>query len=287
MPSRPQTWCAALAAALLLLATTAEARFGKGGSRGRSSSGRGSGAQRGSSHGASAVGSKRSDSGSDTPRARPSRGPGRTRYSPAASGVVVAGGGGVAVAYRPYSPSEFFVEDPPEPEKLVRLGLEAQTARRGGGLGLHFALEEERVGVSTRLSTLSLRPAEDDGSERARLFLGGANLTFAAAVSHKGRLRLETGVAVTRVPGVTFVGPSLGMSFERCLLGELDLEGSAQWVPVPHLQLEGQMGLSLHLGPLLLRAGWRGLLLDDRGRINGVTLKQRVGGPYTGVGLAF
>ncbi|WP_095978547.1 hypothetical protein [Melittangium boletus] len=253
-----------MAAGCLLAAPSAEARFGKAGSR---------------AHGASAVGKTRSEG------KPPRRGPQRPTLAPSTAIWVSAGVS--TVAYRPYSPpSERFFEDPPEAQKQVRLGVEAQGVKQGGALGLHFALEEERWGVSTRWTSLSLR-AEDGLGGRDTLHLGGANVTFAAAVSHKGRLRFEGGVAVARAPGATFLGPSLAMTFERCLLGELDLEGGVQWVPVPHLQLDAQLGLALHLGPLALRAGWRGLLLNDRGLVDKVVHRDVLAGPFAGLGLHF
>ena len=282
MPHVPQTWCAALAAGCLLTAPPAEARFGKAGGGGGSKDTSGS-----STHGASAVGAARSESRGDRGgEARASgRGPRRTALAPSTSIWVSAGVS--AVAYRPYSPpSERFFEDPPEAETQVRLGVEAQRVKQGSALGVRFALEEERWGVSTRWTSLSLR-AEDGLGGKDRLHLGGANVPSAAAVSHKGRLRFEGGVAVARAPGATFVGPSMAMTFERCLLGELDLEGGVQWVPVPHLQLDAQLGLALHLGPLSLRAGWRGLLLDDRGHVDGIAHRDVLGGPFAGLGLSF
>ncbi|MFY0582634.1 hypothetical protein ACN28S_57600 [Cystobacter fuscus] len=58
-------------------------------------------------------------------------------------------------------------------------------------------------------------------------------------------------------------------------------------MPLPHLQVDGQLGLSLHLGALTVRGGWRGLYLDDRGLVDRVVHKERIGGPFGGVGLSF
>jgi hypothetical protein len=60
-----------------------------------------------------------------------------------------------------------------------------------------------------------------------------------------------------------------------------------QWVLIPHLQLDGQAGLAVHLGVLTLRAGWRALLLDERGLVDGEVHRDVLGGPFGGLGLNF
>jgi hypothetical protein len=169
---------------------------------------------------------------------------------------------------------------------LVRMSLEGSARKDVGSVGFQLGLEGRRWGVSTRLAGLSLE-AKDRGSGTAHVQLAEAHVTFAPAVGPRGRWRLEGGVAAARAPGVTFVGPSLAMSFERCLWGSWDLEGRLQWVPLPQLQLDGQLGLAVHLGVLTLRAGWRGLLLDDRGTVNGEAHRNTLSGPFGGLGLNF
>jgi hypothetical protein len=169
---------------------------------------------------------------------------------------------------------------------MVRLGVDAFAVTEGHAVGLGLGLEGRRWGVSTRITGLRLRA--DDGSEETdHIELMEANVTYAPFASERGRIRLEGGVAAARAPDVTFIGPSVAASFERCIFGALDLEGRVQWVPLPHLQLDAQLGLGLHLGALTLRGGWRGLLLDDRGLLDGVRHRDRMGGPFAGIGLHF
>ncbi|WNG22709.1 hypothetical protein F0U62_00735 [Cystobacter fuscus] len=282
MPSCRSTWCAALAAGCFLTAPLAEARFGASTPEGA----RGSESRSPRTHDASPVGTE-PERPAPAPRAEPpATRPRRGLLVPRAGWVP----GAIFVAayqqrHRDYpARREEFEEE--GSARLVRLGLEAQSARQGSGLGFHFGLEEERWGIATRLGGLSLK-AEDDSGGRDRLYLADAHVTYAAAASERGRLRIETGVGAVRAPDATFVGPSLALSFERCLLGALDLEGRIQWVPLPHLQVDGQLGLALHLGALTVRGGWRGLYLDDRGLVDRVVHKERIGGPFAGVGLSF
>ncbi|EPX64247.1 hypothetical protein D187_005381 [Cystobacter fuscus DSM 2262] len=285
MPSSRSTWCAALAAGCFFTAPLAEARFG-GSSTSTPRDARASESRSPSTHDASPVRTE-PESPAPAPRAEPPA----TR---ARRGLIVPRAGWVpgaafVAAYRQHR--DYPARRPEQPEEegsthLVRLGVEAQSARQGHALGLNFGLEEERWGIATRLGGLSLK-AEDDVGGRDRLYLADAHVTYAAAVSHRGRLRIETGVAAVRAPDATFVGPSLALSFERCLFGALDLEGRIQWVPLPHLQVDGQMGLALHLGALSVRGGWRGLYLDDRGLVDRVVHTEGIGGPFAGVGLSF
>jgi hypothetical protein len=176
--------------------------------------------------------------------------------------------------------------DEPNRTLLVRMGVEGFALREGGALGFGLGIEGRRWGVSTRLTALTLRP--DDGSEGTdHIQLAEANVTLAAYASERGRIRVEGGIAWARAPDIIFIGPNMALSFERCLFGALDLEGRIQWVPVPHQQLDGQLGLAVHLGILSLRGGWRGLLLDDRGLLDGERHRDRMGGPFAGLGLSF
>ncbi|WNG40895.1 hypothetical protein F0U61_49780 [Archangium violaceum] len=170
---------------------------------------------------------------------------------------------------------------------LFRLGFEGQSLgdMEGSALALNVGLEGKVVGVNG--SALSLTLPTDDGTEgEDEIDLYAAHLTLAMYSSPRGRLRGELGVAAAKAPDITFVGPSLGLSFEHCLGGALDVEARAQLVPVPYLQLDSQAGLALHLGVVALRGGWRYLLLDDRGHVDGQAHRDTFSGPYVGLGLS-
>jgi hypothetical protein len=289
VPFSKQVLCAALAAGCVLGTTAAEARFGRSGggasSGSHGSDGNGSGPR---VHDATPVGWD-SDSGSSTGHGggngRP-RTPRRTALRPGwySPHVFI----GAAHSY-PYRPRRWEREQPEErgPGLLVRLGVEGFAVKDGGALGGHLGIEGRHWGFSTRLTSLGLS-AEDGSGGRDRIQLGEVNLTFAPVASKHGRLRLEAGVAAARAPDITFIGPSVALSFERCLFGPLDVEGRLQWVPVPHVQLDGQAALALHLGVLTLRGGWRGLLLNDKGYIEeGVEHQDVMGGPFAGLGFNF
>ncbi|WP_375769514.1 hypothetical protein NR798_01120 [Archangium gephyra] len=210
---------------------------------------------------------------------------GRPLLTPGIGWISVSGAS--APYYRRYRPRAV-TQEPDEPSHpvMVRMGVEANVLPEGGAVGFNLGIEERRWGVSARINSLSLNT--EDGSEgKDHITLADASVTFSPLASEHGRLRWEAGVAMARAPDITFIGPSLAMSFERCLFGPLDVEGRVQWVPLPHLQLDGQAGLAMHMGALTVRAGWRGLLLDDRGHLDGVVHRERMGGPFAGVGLHF
>jgi hypothetical protein len=190
----------------------------------------------------------------------------------------------------PYSHTpELDVRAEPEPVRspvLVRMGLTGQAMGGGGALGLNLGLEGKRWGVDGALTALTL-PTDDGTEGEDKLGLYSAHLTYALISSDQGRLRAEAGMAVATAPDVTFMGPSVALSFERCLFGGLDVEGRGQLVAVPYTQLDAQAGLGLHLGILTLRGGWRWLLLNDHGLVDDEVHQDVFAGPYAGLGLNF
>ena len=301
MPIPKQMQCAALAAGCFIYTAPAEARFGKGGGGGSHSSGSHSSSGSYSSGGDGPAWMPHVHGASEGPRVHDATPVGRDSNGGGGGGgrdpgprrpVFVPGTGWIypsgfygAYDYRPHRMVTQELDEPNHPV-MVRMGVDGYMVRAGGGVGFNLGIEEKRWGVSTRLTGLSLDP--DDGSaDRDHIQLAEAHVTYSPLAGEHGRLRLEGGVAAARAPDATFVGPSMAMSFERCLFGPFDVEGRVQWVPVPHLQLDGQAGLAVHLGVLTLRGGWRGLLLDDRGLVDGEVHRDAMGGPFGGVGLNF
>jgi hypothetical protein len=280
VPTLRKMLCALLASGVLLTSGVAEARFGK---RSPSSSkpdkkkeGGGSGGKK--VHDASAAdgdGDCCQDSGGSSSGPR---GGGTT--------TLIHVGPPAPVIFAPRAVRYGREPEPAAPSILARALLAGQVMPEGGALMLHLGLEGRRWGLAGNATTLALR-ADDGSGEVDRLHLLGAHLTYALRSSDRGRLRAELGVASAHAPHVTFVGPSLGVSFERCLFWVLDVEGRAQLVPLPHLALDAQAGLAAHLGALSVRGGWRMLLLDDRGLVDGVVNRERLVGPYVGLGLHF
>jgi hypothetical protein len=167
---------------------------------------------------------------------------------------------------------------------LFRTGVEGQAWGGGAAVALNLGLEGLHWGVDGALTSMKL-PTDDGTAGTDKLELYSMHLTYALLTSDVGRLRAEAGVAAAKGPDVTLVGPSIALSFERCLFGAMDLEGRAQFVPVPHMQLDTQAGLGLHMGILTLRGGWRWLLLNDRGLAGGDANQDILSGPYVGLGL--
>jgi hypothetical protein len=271
---------AALTAGLFFAPSAAEARFGK---RSSSNSSDDKEEKRERKHAATPVGQQpdrdSSSDGDDDDSYRPPRSrPYRETY------VYVAPPPPVH-SYRPTTVQQ--VERTEERSPLMlRMGLMSNAMGGGGAVGLNLAFEGREFGVSSRYNALVL--PTDDGTEGTdRIHLTDVHLTWAAWASPKGRFRLEAGMAVASAPDVTFVGPSLGASFEKCLLGPLDVEGKLHIVPVPHRQADLQGGVALHLGVLSLRGGWRALVLDDAGLLDGEVHRDVMSGPYAGVGLTF
>jgi hypothetical protein len=283
--------CAALAASVSFSASEAEARFGK-----RSSSSDSEKKekkkdkdddeqeqhQRSSSrvHDASPVGSSRSPP--PPPQPPPTR---------------------VIVVEEPYPPPPpvYYVAPPPRhpPPRAevyvprgdtvyspMRMGADGGPMGGGVGINLFLAFEGEWMGLEGRLTGLSL-PTDDGSAGADGIALTNVHFTYALLTQERARWRVEGGISTAHAPDITFVGLSLGTSFEGRLVGPLDVELRGQLTPFPYRQLDTSVALALKLNPWVVRAGWRTLLLDDAGLVDGVVHRDLFTGPYLGLGLNF
>jgi len=305
--------CAVLAASLLFSASEAEARFGKRSSNSSDSDKkeekkekkekkdkkeerRASPAPR--VHDASAVTSSRTHDASPVGSSRPPPPPPQR----APDRVVV-----VEPAYPPPGyyvepappPPSYYVEPVPvrhapevyAPRKdtihsALRLGLGVGSMGGGYGLDLHLAFEGERLGLDGRVTGLAL--PTDDGTEGSdTISVMGAHLTYALVAQERLRWRVEGGVTMASAPDLKVVGPSLGTSFDARLARPLDLELRLQATPFPYRQVDAQAALALKSYPWVVRAGWRTLVLDDAGLVDGEVHRDVLSGPFLGAGLFF
>jgi hypothetical protein len=115
----------------------------------------------------------------------------------------------------------------------------------------------------------------------------GAHLTYALVTQERVRWRVEGGVSMASAPDLKVVGPSLGTSFDARLARPLDLELRLQATPFPYRQVDAQAALALKSYPWVVRAGWRTLVLDDAGLVDGVVHRDVFNGPFVGAGLFF
>jgi hypothetical protein len=275
--------CATLAVGVLLSAPRAEARFGKHSSKSSSS-------KSSKTHSASAVGS--SDDDDDAPRS----------HASAASFLVdvlfaLLIDTRPPVAYvvpAPPPPAVAEAEPPSEvqasasnPEPLsVRLGMDGAALTNAAGLGAFLGVEGERAGMDARAMALTL-PTDDGTQGRDSITLMSLHLTYALITAEHARLRIEGGISGAHAPDLTALGPSLALSLEACLAGNLDLELRAQATPYPYRQLDGQAGLALNMNSFVLRGGWRALYLNDNGLVDDVEHADTLAGPYVGLGFSF
>ncbi|MCY1030366.1 hypothetical protein OV207_02775 [Corallococcus sp. BB11-1] len=175
---------------------------------------------------------------------------------------------------------------PPSAPLDVRLGLNVGAMGGGTAGDVFLGIEGSMLGVAFQGTKLTL-PTDDGTPGTDVINLVAAHLSWAAVSTDRMRLRAEVGFSVASAPDVFLAGPSLAASLEACLVGPLDLEVRVQGTPAPYRQLDASAGVALHLGALNLRAGWRGLILDDAGLVDGVAHVDRFTGPYAGAGFSF
>jgi hypothetical protein len=166
----------------------------------------------------------------------------------------------------------------------MRLALGGGPLGGGVGIDLMLTFEGEQMGLDGRVLGMAL--PTDDGTEGTDgITVAGAHLTYALVAHDRLRLRVEGGVTTARAPEISFVGPSVATSFDARLVPALDFESRLQLTPFPYRQIDAQAGLSYEPYPWALRAGWRALLLDDAGLVDGVVHRDFFNGPYISFGL--
>lgn len=282
MPSIRNLLCAALAASVLLSAPRAEARFGK-----HSDSSDSSGSK-GKTHNATAVGDD--DDDDDAPSGRSSGSSGASLLVDLLFAIFVETRPAVAyVAPPPAEPvsSAEVQSSAAQPSPLgARMGVDGAALHTVAGLSAFLGVEGIRAGMDARATGLLL-PTDDGTQGTDNINLLSLHLTYALIAQERARLRVEGGLSSAHAPDLTVIGPSLALSFEACVAGNLDLELRAQGTPYPYRQVDAQAGLALHLNALVLRGGWRALYLNDMGLVDDVEHEDAFGGPYVGLGFAF
>lgn len=276
--------CAALALGLLLGSTPAEARFGK-----RSRPSQSDSKKDDDVHEATPVGEDDDDDDDhdDAPRRERRRGRRHVSsvhtdwsliaffFSGGTHRLVVDDGQGLSMRGRRHSAPLSF-----------RLGLNGGPVTEGGAADLFIGLEGRRVGLDARVTGMGL--STDDGSAGTdSISLTETHLTFALVAQERARLRLEAGVSTAHGEDVTFVGPSMAISAEACIAGPLDVEARVQTTPFPYQQVDASAALALHLGAVVLRGGYRGMVLNDAGHTDGIVHTDTFHGPFFGLGLAY
>lgn len=284
---------AVLCAALALGPREAQARFGKAGSRSSSSP---SNEDDGSSkkvHAATPVGASRTDEHGSSAVATYASGY-YDSYQPVPSGWCCYHPG-YWFGYRPffgYAPETMSPYLPPQAALeqqrplLVALDAEAHGYLGGGvGLGLSLGVERDRLGFQIR-STGIFVPADDGSGGVDSIKLVNIHVTYALLSGTHGKLRVGAGLDSAFAPDIIMAGPGLGLSASLGLLGPIGAEASVTLTPFPYAQLDWNAGLSMGLGALGFRAGWRRLWLNDNGVVDGVAHQDMFSGPYVAVALA-
>jgi hypothetical protein len=183
--------------------------------------------------------------------------------------LVVVGEAGPAVA--------------PEPPPIrVVLGADGQLVQQGFGLGFDASIEGQHLGIVSNLNML--QAVAPDGSTNAVKLLD-LHLSYALIRSEHGGLRVEAGADGVYGP-FTAIGPGLGLSGGLALIGPLGLDAAVRVTPYPFHELDGSAGLTLGLGPIGLRGGYRLTWLDDNGIVDGTSHQTELAGPYVGLALA-
>jgi hypothetical protein len=170
----------------------------------------------------------------------------------------------------------------PAPAVVATVGAQGQLVSGGGAIGVNLIIEGERLGVMADFNNLAVGDGSGNYDQTRTL---DAHLTYALISDPHGRLRLEGGVDSAMLGSSILVGPGVGVSAGLGLLGPVGLEGALRVTPWPYHALDASAGLSLGLGPLGLRGGWRYTAIDGAGLANTPQQVNTFSGPYVGLAL--
>ncbi|KFE64936.1 hypothetical protein [Hyalangium minutum] len=286
MPSARAVLCGVLALGVALTAIPAEARFGKRSSDDSSDDKK--------VHNATAVGEDDDDDDDDDDDSGSSSSGGSSSYSSSADvgavidlfALIFTVGTHRAPLAAEIGPDGTVQEQRHAAPLSLRSGLQGGPMSGGAAVDLFLGLEGHRFGVSGMLTGLEL-PTDDGTAGTDTITLVMAHLTWSFIAEERIRLRGEAGVSTANAPDISFVGLGLAGSVEACVVGPLDVEARLALTPFPHRVVDASAALALHLGALVIRGGYRGLVLDDAGLVDGIVHRDVLGGPYFGLGLTF
>lgn len=193
----------------------------------------------------------------------------------------------VAPTYTHVTRNEVYSPQPrDEGPSLHRFELltSAQPMLNGLVLSGQVRVDGRRWGMDARYDHLSL--LADDGSLAIdTLHLADGSLTFALLATESVRARAHLGLHAAVAPDVTFVGPGGGLSLSAELPGPFTFETGSNLVLIPYTKVDAHAALGLRLGIFEARGGLRLTFLDDQGRLDGVSHKDLMVGPYLGMAL--
>ncbi len=174
------------------------------------------------------------------------------------------------------------------PGPTATLGIDAHGHGLGATVGVGMAIEGKRWGVNGNFATALYLMEDGGGFDPEGTHIYDVHLTYALVSGTHGRLRLEAGINGIVAPDLSVLGPDAGTSLALGLIGPVGFEAAAHVTPLPHRRYDYNLGLTLTLGHVGLRAGWKQMWLDDNGLLEeGVHHADTFRGPYFGVGFAF
>jgi hypothetical protein len=212
--------------------------------------------------------------------------------------VYVAPAGGIYVATPPPPPPpppppHVEQPEPPRPERprvnvprFQLMGFMQPVHPDGLASSLHLTIGGARGGVDAHFDHFGPRPSgAGDWSGRSNVSLLNLSWGYAVLLNQNFRLRVHLGAHAVLSPKMAALGPGLGASMDLHVLGPLYVDAASHLVVYPFSELNAQAGATLKLGPVGLKAGLRGTVLDAR--IAEISPAELVFGPYLGVGLMF
>jgi len=183
-------------------------------------------------------------------------------------------------------PQAVISSQPSRPELSTTLAAQAQSYRGGATIGLQLGVEGTRWGAYAQATGILFNGGGGFFSDETIGLVNGY-VTYALLADPRARLRVEAGITGAFATDLTVIGPGIGASGLLKVIGPFQLEGAIHGTPFPYRQLDWNAGVGLDFGVIGVHGGWRKIILDDRGLVDGVINRDVFSGPYLGLAITF
>lgn len=183
-------------------------------------------------------------------------------------------------------PPAVMASQPSRSELSTTLAAQAQGYPGGATIGLQLGVEGTRWGAYAQATGIVFKGGGGLFSDETIGLINGY-VTYALLADPRLRLRIEAGITGAFATDLTVIGPGIGASGLLKVIGPFQLEGAIHGTPFPYRQLDWNAGVGLDFGVIGVHGGWRKIILDDRGLVDGVINRDDFSGPFLGLAITF
>jgi hypothetical protein len=149
-----------------------------------------------------------------------------------------------------------------------------------------LGVDWERFGLNLQVTGIRI-PWDESSGDTHPITLLNAYVSYALVSTSRVRLTIDGGAMSAFARDLRAVAPGIGFTGVARVVGPLGIEGAGHGAAYPYDELDLNAGLTVALGPIGVRTGWRRIWLNDRGLVDGVAHEEVFTGPYLGINWTF